>query len=244
MPTENPAPDKSRNVDPAELARFDAVASRWWDPNGEFRPLHRINPLRTDYIAERCALQGRRVLDVGCGGGLLAESLAQRGAKVTGLDMAEGALSVARLHQLESGLKIDYRLTTAEDFAREKGSTFDAVTCLEMLEHVPEPASVVAACAELVRPGGDVFFSTINRTAKAFALAIVGAEYVLNWVPRGTHEYRKFIRPSELERWARGAGLALRNLSGLEYDPLGDRFFLSGNVDVNYFAHFRRESAD
>lgn len=242
MPTDTAPQKPSRNVDPAELARFDAIASRWWDPNGEFRPLHRINPLRTRYIAERCALPGRRVLDVGCGGGLLSEALANEGAKVTGIDMAEGALSVARLHQLESGLKIDYRQTTAEEFAEERPATYDVVTCLEMLEHVPEPDSVVEACAALVQPGGDVFFSTINRTAKAFALAIVGAEYLLKWVPRGTHEYRKFIRPSELERWARGAGLTLRNLSGLEYDPLGDRFFLSGNVDVNYFAHFRRQS--
>ncbi len=243
MSSETQAP-RTENVDAAELARFDAAASRWWDPNGEFGALHRINPLRANYVAERVSLDGARLLDIGCGGGLFAEAMAARGARVTAVDMARTAIEVARLHLHESGHEIDYREATAEAMADELPGAFDVVTCLEMLEHVPSPASVVDAVATLVRPGGDVVFSTINRTAKAFALAIVGAEYVLNWVPRGTHEYSKFVRPSELDAAARKAGLELVSLGGLEYDPLSDRFRLTDNVDVNYFAHYRRPAAD
>lgn len=237
--TDKPSSD---NVDAAELARFDAVASRWWDPAGEFAPLHRINPLRLDYVAGKIDLAGIRALDIGCGGGLFSEALAAAGADVTGLDMAPGALRVAKLHLAESGLSVDYQQSTAEDFANRHAAQFDLVTCLEMLEHVPSPELVVAAAAELVKPGGTVIFSTINRTAKAFALAIVGAEYILNWVPRGTHEFQKFIKPAELDRAARAAGLSLKSMAGLEYDPLGDRFSLSDNVDVNYFAHYQRSA--
>lgn len=235
---------QSKNVDASELARFDAVASRWWDPEGEFAALHRINPLRLSYVAERVTLDGARVLDIGCGGGLFAEAMATEGAHVTGLDMAEAGLKVARLHLAESGLDIDYQRATAEEYAAAHAGEFDVVTCLEMLEHVPAPESVVQAAATLVKPGGDLVFSTINRTPKAFALAIVGAEYILKWVPRGTHEFQKFVRPAELDAAARASGLALQSLAGMEYDPLADRFFISGNVDVNYFAHYRRKPAD
>jgi len=235
-----PAP----NVDPGELARFDTYAARWWDPQGEFRTLHRINPLRLEYIAARAPLRGARVLDVGCGGGLLAEALAAAGARVTGIDMAEASLSVAKLHLLESGLEVDYRRTTAEELAAESPGAFDVVTCLEMLEHVPDPDSVIRACATLVRPGGHVFFSTLNRNPKSYLLAVIGAEYLLGLLPKGTHDYRKFIRPSELERAARRAGLSLRDLTGLHYDPLTGGFRLGGDVDVNYLAHCRRPADD
>jgi 2-polyprenyl-6-hydroxyphenyl methylase/3-demethylubiquinone-9 3-methyltransferase len=228
------------NVDDAEIAKFDALASRWWDPAGEFRPLHEINPLRLDYIRQRAALQGHRALDIGCGGGILAESLAADGAEVTGIDMAEGPLAVARLHQLESGAKVEYQRCTAESFASEHAGEFDVVTCLEMLEHVPEPMSVVQSCAELVRPGGNVFFSTINRNPKSFLFAIVGAEYLLKLLPAGTHEYQKFIRPSELEAWSRHAGLELRGSIGLHYNPLTREYSLGEKLDVNYLMHFRR----
>ena len=228
------------NVDSAEISRFDAVASRWWDPHGEFAPLHRINPLRLGFVADCAKLTDTSVLDIGCGGGLFAEALAEKGARVTGLDMSSVAIQVARLHLAESGHDIEYLETTAETLAADRRGQFDTVTCLEMLEHVPAPEKVVAAAAERVRPGGDVVFSTINRTPKAFALAIVGAEYVLNWVPRGTHEFRKFIKPAELDRAARQCGLVLQQFKGLEYDPLADKFSLTDNVDVNYFAHYRR----
>ena len=231
------------NVDPLELAKFDAAAGRWWDPEGEFKPLHQINPLRADYVAERCDLAGRRVLDVGCGGGLLAEALAARGARVTGIDLAPASLEVARLHLLESGLEVDYRQTSAEALAEAEPGAFDVVTCMELLEHVPEPASVVAACARLVRPGGDVFFSTLNRTPKAWLFAVVGAEYLLGLLPRGTHDYRRFIRPAELERWARAAGLAFVHMTGLHYQPLLRRYYLAPGVDVNYLVHARRADA-
>jgi len=228
------------NVDDAEISRFEALASRWWDPAGDFRPLHQINPLRLDYIRQRAALKDSRVLDIGCGGGILAESMAVNGARVTGIDMAERTLAVARLHQAESGTNVDYQKSTAESFASEHANDFDVVTCLEMLEHVPEPMQVVASCAELVRPGGDVFFSTINRNPKAFLFAIVGAEYLLRLLPAGTHEYEKFIRPSELEAWARHAGLELEGSIGLHYNPLTREYSLGDNLDVNYLMHFRR----
>jgi 2-polyprenyl-6-hydroxyphenyl methylase/3-demethylubiquinone-9 3-methyltransferase len=228
----------ARNADPAELARFDAIAARWWDPQGEMGPLHAINPVRAAYI-ERAAggLKGLRALDVGCGGGLLSEALAQRGAAVTGIDLAEEVLDAARLHASQSGTTIEYRAVAAEALAAEAPASMDLVCCLEMLEHVPDPSSVVAACAQLVRPGGTVVFSTINRNPKAYALAILAAEYVLNLIPRGTHDYAKLIRPSELERWATRAGLAVREIRGLEYNPLVKGARLSGNVDVNYLMH-------
>ncbi len=231
------------NIDAAEIAKFDALAARWWDPEGDFRPLHEINPLRLDYIRQRVDLRGSRVLDVGCGGGILAESLAQKGATVTGIDMAEKPLAVARLHQAESGTEVEYLQSTAESLAAERAGQYAVVTCLEMLEHVPSPATVIAACTELVRPGGDVFFSTINRNPKSFLFAIVGAEYVLRLLPKGTHEYEKFIRPSELDGWARNAGLELDGSIGMHYNPLTREYSLGPNVDVNYLMHFRRPEA-
>ena len=228
------------NVDPSEIAKFDAAAPRWWDPEGEFRPLHDLNPARLDYIEARAGLAGRRVLDVGCGGGLLAEGMARRGARVTGIDLAPGALEVARLHALESGIAVDYRQITAESLADAEPASFDLVTCLEMLEHVPDPPAIVAALARLVRPSGDVVCSTINRNAKAFALAIVGAEYVLRLLPMGTHQYARLIRPSELARWARDAGLEISDLAGLDYNPATRQARVSGDTSVNYLAHFKR----
>jgi len=230
----------SENVDPAEIAKFNALASKWWDPEGEFRPLHEINPLRLDYIRQRVTLSGSSALDVGCGGGILAESMAQAGANVTAIDMAPKPLAVARLHQAESGAEVDYQQSTAESLAEQSPGAFDVVTCLEMLEHVPSPMTVVAACAKLVRPGGDVFVSTINRNPKSFLFAIVGAEYLLKLLPAGTHEYEKFIRPSELDSWARTAGLQLKGSIGLHYNPLTREYSLGENVDVNYMMHFQR----
>ncbi len=231
------------NVDAAEIAKFDAAASRWWDPEGEFRPLHDLNPPRLDYIEARAGLAGRRVLDVGCGGGLLSEGMARRGAKVTGIDLAPGALEVARLHALESGVSVDYRQIAVEDFAATERGKFDLVTCLEMLEHVPDPARVIQGLAELVRPGGDAICSTINRNAKAFALAIVGAEYLLRLLPAGTHQYARFIKPSELARWGRDAGLAVADLAGLAYEPLSRKARVSADPSVNYLIHFRRPAS-
>jgi 2-polyprenyl-6-hydroxyphenyl methylase/3-demethylubiquinone-9 3-methyltransferase len=228
------------NVDAAEIDKFDALAARWWDPDGDFRPLHQINPLRLDYIRQRAPLDGRRVLDVGCGGGILTEAMAAKGAIVTGIDMAAKPLAVARLHQVESGAEVEYLQSTAEELAASRAGKYDVVTCLEMLEHVPAPDAVVAACARLLRPGGDVFFSTINRNPRAFLFAIVGAEYVLNLLPRGTHEYEKFIRPSELDAWARAAGLELRGSIGLQYNPLTGNYWLSRDIGVNYSMHFTR----
>ena len=223
------------NVDHAEVSKFEQLASRWWDPNSEFKPLHEINPLRLDYIDARAGLSGKQVLDVGCGGGILAESMAARGATVTGIDMGGAPLEVARLHLLESGQHVDYRQVPVEQLADEMPAQFDVVTCMEMLEHVPDPASVVAACATLVKPGGQVFFSTINRNPKSYLFAIVGAEYVLRLLPRGTHDYAKFIRPSELSRWIRGAGLDTRDITGLTYNPLSGVYRLDPrDVDVNY----------
>jgi len=225
------------NVDPAEIAKFEALASRWWDPHSEFKPLHDINPLRLDWINDRVGLNGKQVLDVGCGGGILAESMAALGATVTGIDMGEAPLAVAKLHLKESGVPVTYRHITAEDLAAEMPGAFDVVTCMEMLEHVPDPAATVAACAKLVKPGGQVFFSTINRNPKSFLLAIVGAEYVLRLLPRGTHEYMKFIRPSELDRWTRAAGLATREYTGMHYNPLTRQYTLGPGVDVNYVVY-------
>jgi 2-polyprenyl-6-hydroxyphenyl methylase/3-demethylubiquinone-9 3-methyltransferase len=232
-----------RNADPAELAKFEALAARWWDPESEFKPLHQINPLRLDWIDGAVGLSGKRVLDVGCGGGILAESMAARGAEVTGIDLGEAPLAVAKLHLLETGRKVDYRNISVEELAAAQPASFDAVCCMEMLEHVPDPASVVAACATLVRPGGTVFFSTINRNPKAFAFAVVGAEYLLRLLPRGTHEYAKFIRPSELEAWSRAAGLALRRAIGMHYNPVSQRYRLGQGLDVNYLMHFERPAA-
>lgn len=225
------------NADPNELDKFSQLAHRWWDPSSDFRPLHEINPLRLQWIDQRSPLNGKRVLDVGCGGGLLSEAMSARGASVTGIDLADEALRVARLHLLESGERVDYRKVAAEELAGEQPGAYDVVTCMEMLEHVPDPASVVAACAQLVRPGGDVFFSTINRNAKAYLLAVVGAEYLLRMLPRGTHDYAKFIRPCELLRWARAAALEPAELRGMSYNPLTRKFFLSRDSDVNYLLH-------
>jgi 2-polyprenyl-6-hydroxyphenyl methylase/3-demethylubiquinone-9 3-methyltransferase len=229
------------NVDPAEVAKFDALASRWWDPDGEFRSLHEINPLRLDWIRQHIKLSGTNVVDIGCGGGILAESMAAAGATVTGIDMAEGPLAVARLHQHESDAKVEYRQATAEELAAEEAGSFDVVTCLEMLEHVPDPSQVIKSCAELVKPGGHVFFSTINRNPKSFAFAIVGAEYILKLLPAGTHEYEKFIRPSELESWARHAGLSLKDSIGMHYNPITREYSLGRNLDVNYLMYFQRD---
>jgi 2-polyprenyl-6-hydroxyphenyl methylase/3-demethylubiquinone-9 3-methyltransferase len=233
-----------QNVDTAEVAKFDALASRWWDPGGEFRPLHEINPLRLDWIRQHVDLNGCRVLDIGCGGGILTESMANAGAIVSGIDMAEGPLAVARLHLVESGMEVDYQQSTAEEMAVENEGQYDVVTCLEMLEHVPSPWQVIASVAKLVKPGGHVFFSTINRNPKSFVFAIVGAEYVLKLLPAGTHEYQKFIRPSELESWARAASLTLHSSIGMHYNPLTKEYSLGSNVDVNYLMYFRRPDAE
>lgn len=223
------------NADPAELAKFSDLAHRWWDPQSEFRPLHQINPLRLEWINSQCALQGKKVLDIGCGGGILSDSMARKGANVLGIDLSAKALRVAQMHALEAETpNIAYREVSAEDLAAQEPGSYDVVTCMEMLEHVPDPASVVRACAALVRPGGWVFFSTINRNAKSFLFAIVGAEYVLNMLPRGTHEYAKMIRPSELTSFSRAAGLETVGLRGLEHNPLTERYWLSDDTSVNY----------
>jgi 2-polyprenyl-6-hydroxyphenyl methylase / 3-demethylubiquinone-9 3-methyltransferase len=229
------------NADQAELDKFSDPAHRWWDPQGEFRPLHEINPLRLGHIDGLAGgLAGKRVLDVGCGGGILAEAMAAKGAQVTGIDLADKPLKVAMLHGMETGSRVDYRLVSAEALAAEAPESFDVVTCMEMLEHVPDPASTVAACARLAKPGGWVFFSTINRNPKSFLLAIVGAEYVLRLLPRGTHEYARFIRPSELAAHCRAAGLALADLTGMTYNPLTRTYALGRDVDVNYLAACRK----
>lgn len=228
----------AQNVDREEIAKFEALASRWWDLEGEFKPLHRINPLRLGYIAEHAGgLFGKKVLDVGCGGGILAESMAREGAEVTGLDMGAEPLQVARLHALENGVTMSYVQQTVEEHAEQFAGQYDVVTCMEMLEHVPDPRSVVHACARLVKPGGEVFFSTINRNSKAWLMAIVGAEYVLRMVPRGTHDIKKFIRPGELLRWVDETPLRERNMIGLHYYPLINQFKLGPGVDVNYMVH-------
>ena len=229
-----------RNVDPSEIARFQSAASRWWDPLGEMRPLHDLNPVRLEYVERAAGLSGRDVLDVGCGGGLLAEAMARKGARVVGLDLASDLLEVARLHALETGTRLEYRLEPAEEHAATHAARYDVVTCMEMLEHVPDPAAVVAALATLVKPGGHVFLSTINRTPRAYALAIIGAEYVMRLLPPGTHTYEKFIRPSELSAWARAAGLEVVDVSGLDYDPFSHRAALKTDASVNYLMHVRR----
>lgn len=229
------------NVDPNEIRKFEELAYRWWDTESEFKPLHDINPLRLNYIDDRASIKGKQVIDVGCGGGILAESMARRGATVIGIDMGEAPLSVAQMHALESQIAVDYQQITAEDMAAQHAGQFDVVTCMEMLEHVPDPASVIAACAQMVKPNGHVFFSSINRNPKAFLMAIVGAEYIMNMLPKGTHEYGKFIKPSELEKAARSVGLKLRNITGLTYNPIFQSYRLSPDVDVNYMMHFTKE---
>lgn len=231
----------SRNADQAELDKFSELAHRWWDPESEFKPLHDINPLRLDWIDRAVGLNGKKVLDVGCGGGILAESMATRGAAVTGIDLSDKALSVARLHLLETGQKADYRKIAAEELAAEMPGAFDVVTCLEMLEHVPDPCSTVRACAQLVRPGGMVFFSTINRNPKSYLFAVIGAEYVLNLLPRGTHDYAKFIRPAELARYCRDACLAVDEVIGMTYNPITRTYALGSNTDVNFLMRTRRD---
>lgn len=223
-----------RNIDKAEIAKFEALASRWWDRESEFKPLHEINPLRLNWIETHVSLAEKKVLDVGCGGGILTEAMARRGAEVTGIDMGEAPLAVARLHQLESKLEILYEKTTAEDYATQHAGQYDVVTCLEMLEHVPNPASVIKACRQLVKPNGYIFLSTINRNPKSYLFAIVGAEYVLKLLPRGTHDYKKFIRPSELAKWCREAMLEVQDMIGLTYKPISQHYKLTNNVDVNY----------
>ncbi len=232
--------DNPVNADPQELEKFSQLAHRWWDPNSEFKPLHQINPLRLRWIDERAHLAGKRVLDVGCGGGILSEAMAAHGADVTGIDLSEKALKVAQLHLLESGRQVAYRKVAVEALAREQAGMYDVVTCMEVLEHVPDPGSQVAACAALLRPGGDAFFATINRNLKAFLLAIVGAEYVLRLLPRGTHEYEKLIQPSELAAMCRSAGLNVCGMTGMTYNPLTRVYALGRDTDVNYIVHARR----
>jgi len=230
------------NADPVELEKFSKLAHRWWDPAGEFRPLHEINPLRLDWIAQHARLEGAAVLDVGCGGGILAEAMARRGAKVTGIDLSEKALKVAQLHLLESRLEVQYESVSVEDYGATHAGKFDVITCMELLEHVPEPAAMVAACARLVRPGGQVFFSTINRNPKSYLFAVVGAEYVLGLLPKGTHDYLRFIKPSELSRWSRDAGLRTDELIGMSYNPITRRYWLGRDCDVNYLLRTTRDA--
>ena len=230
------------NADELELQKFSALAHRWWDPNSEFKPLHDINPLRLNYIDTHAQLAGKKVIDVGCGGGILSESMAVRGADVTGIDLGDKPLKVAKLHLLETGQKVDYRLIAAEDMAAEQPEQFDVVTCMEMLEHVPDPASIVRACAQMVKPGGHLFFSTINRNPKSYLFAVIGAEYLLNLLPRGTHDYAKFIKPSELARFCRDAGLTVNEVIGMTYNPLSKIYALGPNSSVNYLLAARKDA--
>lgn len=234
------ATQQSSNVDPNEIKKFEDLASRWWDPESEFQPLHAINPLRTEYINLHSPVKGLKVLDVGCGGGLISEAMSAFGAEVTGIDMGEAPLSVAKLHLLESDEKVEYLKITAEELAEQRPETYDVVTCLEMLEHVPDPSLVIQACANMVKPGGDVYFSTINRNPKAWLFAIVGAEYILNLLPRGTHEFDKLIKPSELSEYARQSGLELQGMIGLHYNPFTKAYKLAPGVDVNYMIHCKK----
>lgn len=229
------------NADPAELEKFSQLASRWWDPHGEFRPLHEINPLRLDWIDSRAHLAGKRVLDVGCGGGILAEAMAGRGARVTGIDLAEKPLRVAELHLLQSKAQVTYEQVSTDEYAERHAGEFDVVTCMELLEHVPDPGSMVAACTRLVRPGGQVFFSTINRNPKSYLFAVIGAEYILRLLPKGTHDYQRFIKPSELSRFARDSGLRVAELIGMTYNPLTQRYRLESDCDVNYLLRCVRD---
>lgn len=225
------------NADQTELQKFGELAHKWWDKDSEFKPLHEINPLRLGYIDQLASLQGKRVLDVGCGGGILSESMHFKGADVTGIDLGEKSLNVAKLHQLESGAKVNYQLISVEELAAQQSASFDIVTCMEMLEHVPDPSAIVAACAKLVKPGGSVFFSTINRNPKSYLFAVIGAEYVLNMLPKGTHDYAKFIKPSELSSWVRDSGLVVSGLRGMNYNPITKHYWLDENVSVNYLMH-------
>jgi 2-polyprenyl-6-hydroxyphenyl methylase/3-demethylubiquinone-9 3-methyltransferase len=231
---------ETRNADQQELDKFSELAHKWWDPNSEFKPLHDINPLRLNYIDQHAGLAGKTVLDVGCGGGILAESMVQRGAQVTGIDLGEKALKVAKLHLLESGVQVDYRFVAVEELAKEQPAHYDIVTCMEMLEHVPEPASIVRACAELVKPGGDLFFTTLNRNVKAYLFAIVGAEYLLKLLPQGTHDYERFLKPSELSGFCRSAGLTVEGIVGMSYNPFSKAYSLGTDTSVNYLIHCRR----
>ncbi|MCB6183129.1 bifunctional 2-polyprenyl-6-hydroxyphenol methylase/3-demethylubiquinol 3-O-methyltransferase UbiG [Leeia sp. TBRC 13508] len=235
--------NKELNVDPHEIDKFSQLAHKWWDKNSEFKPLHDINPLRVHFIERIAGLTGQKVLDVGCGGGILSEGMAEKGADVTGIDMAEKSLKVAKLHLLESGQKVTYRCVPAEQFAEENPETFDVVVCMEMLEHVPEPASIVASCAALVKPGGYVFFSTLNRNPKSYLMAVLGAEYLLGMLPKGTHEYGRFIKPSELVRMTRGVGLELVEMSGLTFNPISQQYSLNNDTDVNYMIACRKDPA-
>ncbi len=239
MTNKSEAPN-SKNVDHSEIAKFQELANRWWDTSGDMKSLHDINPLRANYIDEHAQVAEKTVVDIGCGAGILSEGLAHRGAKVTGIDMGEELINIAKLHLHESQLTIDYHIDTAEDLAQEKPAAFDVVCCLEMLEHVPDPASVVQACADLCATGGDLFFSTINRNLKAYVFAILGGEYILKLLPKGTHQYDKFIKPSELSAWARQAGLSVQDLAGMEYNPITKNYFLSKNTQVNYLLHAKK----
>ena len=239
----NSATNNTMNVDREEIAKFEALASRWWDKSSEFKPLHDINPLRVNYIDERASLAGKKVLDVGCGGGILSEAMAFRGASVKGIDMGEAPLSVAQLHSLESGVDVQYQQITAEEIAEQEAGSYDVVTCLEMLEHIPSPASVIEACTKLLKPGGHLFLSTINRNPKSYLFAIIGAEHILKMLPKGTHEYKKFIKPSELGNYVRQAGLEMKELTGMTYNPLIKEYKLGRNVDVNYLMHTIKPSA-
>ena len=232
--------NQATNVDPREIAKFDEVAFRWWDAESEFKPLHEINPLRLQYIDQKANLSGKSAVDVGCGGGLLSEAMAKTGASVNGIDMGKGPIEVAKLHLLESNLEINYQQITAEEFAEQHTESFDVVTCMEMLEHVPDPESIIQSCAKMAKPGADIFFSTLNRNAKSYVHAIIGAEYILKMLTPGTHDYKKFIKPSELARWMRSAGLELQDITGLSYNPLNKNYKLSEDIDVNYMVHARK----
>lgn len=236
--------ENQKNIDSDEIKKFDNLASRWWDPEGDFKPLHQINPLRLDYICRHNDIKDLKVVDIGCGGGILSEAMSKKGAFVTGVDMAEKALNVAKLHQIESKTTVDYRLSTAEELSASQKECFDVVTCLEMLEHVPQPADIIKSCADLVKPGGSVYFSTINKNLKSFLYAIVGAEHLLKLLPIGTHEYSKFIKPSEIDTWARDSMLELNDSVGLAYNPIFEKYSLTKNLDVNYMMHFTKPSSN